>query len=298
MNRQFGNNRLINEYTHFNQNNMQLPNNVLLQNNPFLVNNQDQLLHMQKIKEIQQVKHIDKMNELSNTLDKQKIKESVIRPIKIEKNKKDRYELESNWKEAEKKYRDNTGKDYGIEIHNYWKQRTNQPYKTIIKDETNAKKNYKSKDDLIVHRVTHKDKDKEVVEKSYQELEKNLEKHNNELHVIYSTSNKNEHKKKFEYNHVYKYRVQYDPKDHDKLKSDRIKYYKDKQKQEEEGKKTVDSILDTLMNEGIFDKDELSSISLNKKDPENIITIDNNSETSSENKSQSKKEAYLSRRKK
>lgn len=140
MNRQFENNRLINEYINFNQNNIQLPHNVLLQNNPFLVNNADQLQHIQKIKEIQQVKHIDKMNEMSNTIDKQKIKESVIRPIKIERTKKDRYELENNWKEAEKKYKDTSGKDYGVEIQNYWKQRTDQPYKTIIKDETYLKK--------------------------------------------------------------------------------------------------------------------------------------------------------------
>lgn len=82
------------------------------------------------------------------------------------------------------------------------------------------------------------------------------------------------------------------------MKSDRIKYYKNKQKEEEEGKKTMDSIIETLMSEGIFDKDEISSVSLNKKENDNVIYIDNSSETSSETKMQNKKEAYLNRRKK
>ena len=173
--------------------------------------------------------------------------------------------------------------------------RTNQPYKNIIKNEDVTKKNFKSKDDLIVHKVTIKDK--EGVDDSYNKFKQNLETHNDELQTIYSTDKRNEHKKKFEYNHVYKYRIQYDPKDHDKLKQDRIKYYKDRQKKEEEGKRTVDNILETLINDGIFDKSELSSVSLDIKESKNTA-----SETSTDSKNaqskQEKKEAYLNRKKK
>lgn len=306
MNQNFGNNRLLNGYNqNFNRNDFNFQNNMLLQNNPVYMNmdrtqqmqqmQMMQSLQMQQAKEMHQVKQINKMNDLTNKYDKEKVRESVIKPIRIEKNKKDRYELENQWKDAEKNYRDKSGKDYGSEIQEYWKKRTNQPYKNIIKNDDVANKQFKSKDDLIVHRVTKKDK--EGVDESYGALTQNLEKHDNELKSIYSISKKNEHKKKFEYNHVYKYRIQYDPKDHDKLKQDRIKYYKDRQKKEEEGRKTVDNILETLINDGIFDKNELSIVSLNIDNNNTISETSSTDSKQSEQSKQNKKEAYLNRKK-
>lgn len=307
MNPDFGNNRLLNRYNNgLNRNDISFQNNMLLQNNPIFMNMDRtqqfqqmqmlQSLQTQQAKEMQQVKHINKMNELNNKYDKEKIRESVIKPIRIEKNKKDRFELDNKWKEAEKNYRDNTGKNYGNEIQEYWKKRTNQPYKNIIKNEDVSKKNFKSKDDLIVHRVTKKDK--EGVDESYNKLQQNLEKHDDELQTIYSTDKRNEHKKKFEYNHVYKYRIQYDPKDHDKLKQDRIKYYKDRQKKEEEGKRTIDNILETLINDGIFDKNELSIVSLDIKESKNTVSDTSSDSKKSTQSKQNKKEAYLNRKRK
>ena len=284
MNPQFDNNKLLSGYQNFQQNNVPFQNNVLLQNNPMFTGNmqyansmqmqqmyqmqQMQQMQMQKLKELQQIKHIEKMNEIETTMDKEKIKESVIKPIRIERTRKDKQELENKWKDVEKNYTDKSGKDFGPEIKQYWKMRTNEPYKNILKKEDYSKK-IATKDDLIVHRVT--DKDKEGVQEDFSKMDNNREKHNNELKVIYSTNHKNEHKKKFEYNHVYKYRIQYDPGDHDKLKQDKIKYYKQQQKKEEDGKQKIDSILD-LISDGIFDKDELSSINITKN-----INIDNDS---------------------
>lgn len=316
-------NKLLYGYQNFQQNNIPFQNNVLLQNNPMFTGNmqyansmqmqqmkqmqqmqQIQQMQMQKIKELQQIKQIEKMNEMETTMDKEKIKESVIKPIKIERTKKDRQELEGKWKDAEEKYIDKSGKDFGPEIKKYWKTRTNEPYKNILKNE-NYSKNFKSKDDLIVHRVTVKDR--EGVVDDYDKMDSNREKHNNELKVIYSTDHKNEHKKKFEYNHVYKYRVQFDPKDHDKLKHDKIKYYKAQQKKEEEGKQQRDSILETLVTDGIFNEDELNSLNLSKK-TNNSNNLDNTSTDSgessksnvsiksNEDKRREKKEAYLSRK--
>ena len=230
MNQQFGgNNRLLNGYNQ-NFNNRNLSNNVLLQNNPMM--NMDQAnqlqmmqsIQMQQAKEMQQVRHINKMNEINNKYDKNKIRDAVIQPISITKKKEDKIKLENEWRNAERNYFDKSRENYGTEVQEYWNKRTNQPYKNIIKNDDVMKKQYKSKDDLIVHRVTREDK--KGVDESYKKLEENLEKHDDELKTIYSISKKNEHKKKFEYNHVYKYRVQYDPKDHDNLKQDRIKYYK------------------------------------------------------------------------
>jgi hypothetical protein len=294
------NNRLINGYQNFNQNNIPYQNNMLLQNNPMFVNNiqQMQMLQMQqmqKIKEMQQIRQIEKINEIETKMDKEKIKESIIRPIKIEKSKDEKRKLEHKWKDAEKNYLDNSGKEYGPEIKQYWKNRTNQPYKNILKNE-NYSKNFKSKDDLIVHKVTNKDK--EGVEEGYVNLQNKIETHDKELKVIYSTNNKNEHKKKFDYNHVYKYRVQYDPKSHDKLKDDKIKYYKELQKKEEEGKQKMDAILETLVSDGIFDKDEINSININKSNNDSDKELNQNSTPPESPQRKDKRDIYLSRQKK
>jgi len=334
-NQQFSGNRLVSNYN--NSNNMNntngfYQNNNLLRNNPFMNQNQQmqqqlqmqqqqmlqmqqlQMQQMQKIKDMQQMKQMDKLNEIDLTMDKEKIKESIIRPIKLEKSKQDRIELEKKWKETETNYHDKTGKDYGPEIKQYWSKRTNQPYKNILKNEDYSKK-ISSDKDLIVHRVTNKDK--EGVEEGFTEFKGKLETHDNELKVIYSTSKKNEHKKKFEYNHVYKYRVQHEGKDHEDLKEDRIKYYKDQQKKEEVGKKKLDVLLETLVSDGIFDKDELSGLSIgsnkdnqssqssqssqsNKGKKSNINNSDTVSNSSSNDNSsnKSKKDKYLQRKKK
>ena len=318
MNPQFDN-RLLNNYQKFQQNNIPFQNNVLLQNNPMFTNNMQyanstqmqqmqqmqmmQMMQMQKLKELQQIKHIEKMNEIETTMDKEKIKESVIKPIRIERTRKDTQELEAKWKNAEKDYIDSNNKDFGPEVKKYWKMRTNEPYKNILKKEDYTKK-ITSENDLIVHRVTNKDK--EGVEEDRLKMDSNREKHNNELKVIYSTNHKNEHKKKFDYNHVYKYRIQYDPGDHDKLKQDKVKYYKRQQKKEEEGKQKMDSIMD-LISDGIFDKDELSSVNITRNvnvnidndssgstsSSKNIINNEDNSKGSSR---QNKKEIYLNRK--
>lgn len=315
MNHQGNNNKLLHEYQNFNQNIGSSINNQLLQNNPVFANNmqyanstqllqmqrmqQMQQVQMQKLKESQQMKQYEKNN---NQPTLEKIRESVIKPLKLnEKSKKDRQELEGKWKMAENNYMDKTGKNFGPEIQKYWKARTNEPYKNILKNESYSK-NFKSKDDLVVHRVTVKDK--EGVDDEFKKMDNNRERHDGELKVIYSTNHKSEHKKKFEYNHVYKYRVQYDPKSHGELKQDKIKYYKELQKKEEDKKQIRDSILECLITDGIFSQDELNSIDLCKKsvsDNESSDSVINSNIMDSVNdkkNNMSKKEAYLNRKNK
>lgn len=305
MNGQFnGGNRLVSNYNNFQQqHNVPFQNNNLLMNNPMLnmQNNQmmmmqqqqlqmQQMQQMQKVREMYQMKQMEKLNEVELTMDKEKIKESLIKPIKIEKTKQEKAELEKKWKESENNYHDKSGKDFGPEVRQYWAKRTNQPYKNIMKNEDYTKKISNEKD-LIVHRVTSKDK--EGVEEGFIDLQQKLEKHDDELKVIYSISKKNEHKKKFEYNHVYKYRVQHDAKDHDDLKEDKIKYYKAQQKKEEVGKKKLDVLLDTLVSGGIFDKDELDGISLDKN---KYNDTSSSKSTGSVESMGSKKDKYLERK--
>lgn len=339
-------NKLLNGYQQMQQVSIPFQNNVLLQNNPIFNSNgnihnttanlnynnsmqaqqmqqaqmqqlqlqqmqiqQMQMQQMQKMKEMQQIKQLEKLNELENTVDKDKIKESVIRPIKIERSIKDKKELESKWNEAEKKYykdKDNKkDKGFGPEITGYWKERSNMPYKGILKNEDYTKK-VASGNDLIVHKISIKDK--EGVTEGLTEFKKNIEKHDDELKVIYSTSKINEHKKKFEYNHKYKYR--YDPKDHGDLKKDGVKYYKEQQKKEEDGKEKLDvmnTIMDSLINDGIFDKDELNSVKISKKPVSDtdsnssgsgsVVKKNNISIKSVDNTKQEKREKYLNRKK-
>jgi hypothetical protein len=297
MNNQTFDNKLLSNYQNYKNyqqgNNAPFNNNMLLQNNPAFMSNINyndsaqlqQMQYMQNmIKGAQQMKHLEKLNEMEVTMDKEKIKESIIKPIKVERDKKSKQELEIKWKAAESNYRDKSGKDYGSEIKNYWEKRTNRPYKNILKNEDYTKQ-YKTSDDLIIHKITQTDKNKEKVDGDLKEFQNKIETHDNELKSIYSTSNINEHKKKFEYRHVYKYRIQYDPKDHNDIKQDNIKYYKELQKKEEEGKQQFNS-LQKLIDDGIFDKDELSDFKVTKVDDS----------LNEETKKRDKRESYMSRK--
>lgn len=233
-------------------------NNMLFQNNPFMANNSYHSAETQRLRELQEMNKLERISSMN--VDKKKLKEAVIQPKKIKKTSQDKAEFEKELKNAETRYRSKDGKDYGTEIRNYWKMRNNDPYKIIIKDPTHFKKSFKSEKDLIVHRVTQKDK--EGVKERYFQKKDEVEDHDKELKVIYAPSKETEYKKKFEYNHVYKYRVENDTngKSHDKLKKDKIKYYKKMQEEEEKNKKNKDDIISELMNNGIFNPDELDGI--------------------------------------
>lgn len=290
------NNKLLMNYNQSMQNtNNTFRQNELLQHNPMFMNGVDQntaqqmQMMQQKLKEMQQIKQLEKINELETTIDKEKIKESIIRPIHIEKDKNSKQKLEKEWKEAESKYLDKSKKQYGSEIVEYWKKRTNEPYKNILKN-VEYKKEYKDPKELVVHRITKDDKDEKKTKEQYQSYEATREKHDGELKVIYSNSKLNEHKKDFEYKHVYKYRIPHDSKDHEKLKQDKIKYYKEQQKKEESGKEQLSS-LQKLIDDGIFDKDEVNEIA-------NTREVKVNDAINSINTTKSKKEAYLDRKNK
>jgi hypothetical protein len=257
-------NRLVNGYMQYQQHNQVFQNNSLLRNNPMFGRNSEQRIvntqqsqyiqeHMKKLKQLQQMKQMKRMNELNNIIDDKKLTECVLYPTKIVKEENNN-NLNDKYNERENDYMNNKEK--------FYHERTNKPYKHIINDATQINKflNRKkiTKDELIVHRVTRADADG-VVEK-FEELNNTMEKHNNELKVLYSLSKKAEHFQQFEYNNKYKYRIKYNPSDHVQMKKDKITYYKKEQRKLDNNRKRKDVMIESMMETGILNREELEKL--------------------------------------
>ena len=125
-----------------NQNYMNQMNNINIfnKNNSQNSNQMGQL--MTNYKKMQQGKLLAKINELDKNrdtlrLDKDELRNAIIRPIKIEKADKQDIII---------KYRDlQNNISSKRELEELWKKRTNQTYKNIIKDENIKKKNTKKR---------------------------------------------------------------------------------------------------------------------------------------------------------
>ena len=150
---------------------------------------------MEQIRRIQQLKQIEKENILEQMKDKNKLTDAIFRPLKIEGDNED---VSDKWNKKKD--------DFTPNRELYWELRKNkpiQPYKNIM-DKKDIPDQINEKEELIVHKVT--DADKEGVTEDFEKMEGELEKHNGELKIIYSASEYNKHKQKFEYTHKYKYR--------------------------------------------------------------------------------------------
>ena len=113
-------------------------NNKLI-NSMYATNIYDQNFYQQtQLQKEEQLRKIKNISDLG--LSKEQITEYVISPIKVEKT--DAKQIEVLRSECSTQYK----KEY-IE-NNWWKHRTNAPYKNILKDQ-NWKKNFKSNADLI-----------------------------------------------------------------------------------------------------------------------------------------------------
>lgn len=266
------NNKLLNNYA-------PKPSNNLLQNNQLYMNNNNNM-HTQQMQQMYQIK------QNQNLMDKDKLKEIIVRPEKLEKMNQNVFN----------KNVENAEKDYRPKLEEYWGKKTNVPYKCITKfDEKTLK--IKDDKDLIIHRVTSKDRDAKEINEKFEQKQDIFEKQNGELKVIYSTSKKGEHKKKFDYTHIYQYRKPKtdatcdsdDDQNHDNLKQDRLNYYKEQQKKQEKNKKIFDSAAKTLVTEGIFSDDEFTMLN-------NKTNTNDNYKTDGD--IMSKKQSYLDRRNK
>lgn len=238
------NNKLTKNY----QNYMNKPNdmnNQLFNNNPIFESNiYDQNFYQRmRMNRDEQIKRVRKISDLN--LSKEQITEYVIAPIKVAK---------SNSSEIQKLFDEQTNMITQDFIQtNWWNTRTNAPYKTILKNEK-CDRDFKSKEDLIVHKVSNLDKI--GLMDDYKKLVNMIEKHNSDLKVIYSASNENEYKKKFKHVNKYKYKMKYDPKNYNDLKN----YYKNEQKKYESDQKRIDELITRIMDNDDISKSEIKQI--------------------------------------
>ena len=287
------NNNLLNGFYRHQQNQIPFQQNTLLNNNPIMqsnanysqsnqqqnMNRMQMLQNMQYIKQMQYIKRLEKIKELDKMkMDDDKIREYVIHPEKIIKNKDDNEKINVNYNLLEKMYQSEESFKSGA--NKFWNDRTNEPYKNIIKDTKyyeqflteQKRKKLDNKDELIVHKVTLADKDEDLLEEEWYDKEQKIEKHDNELKMIYSTSKEAEHKKKFEYNHKYKYRMKYDPSDHSEMKKDKIEYYKKEQEKHEKNNKKMEDIIEEILEKDLLSTDQLKKLGINNID--NTIEVD------------------------
>ncbi len=187
------------------------------------------------INKMEQIQRVNKVSDLG--LSKEQIVDYIICPIKVEKSTRDEFERTYN----------NEVKDYSTKVDDWWKTRTNIPYKNILKYEQN--KVYNTQQDLVVYRSTNDDKLGLIDE--YDKLLDIIKKHNDELQSIYSISKEIEHKKNFEYVNKSKYKMPYDPKNYGDLKE----YYNTEQKKMERDQKRLEEIISKLTNDDINDDD-------------------------------------------
>ena len=269
------NNKLLNQFnTHVNQ-----PTNNKFMNNPMISNNPNysvkdpnfyNKIQMAKIEQIRRAKSISDLG-----MDKKQLSEYIIDPIKIDKTSQD--ELNGKLRDAEPMYiipvQSNKNANYEDQSNAYlrelWKNRTNQPYKNVIKKElfdNDYKKYYRedifkkdinNRTELLVHKVIKNiDADEDILEAEFLLIQEILDKHNGELKNIYSSSNENKYKKEFEYAQKYRYRLEYNPKDSEELKD----FYKKEQKKINKEKKMLEQIIDMLVEDNDLTVEQTDSL--------------------------------------
>lgn len=134
------------------------------------------------------------------------IAESIIGTVSLKKNNEDIAKRTLNIKD-----------EYDADLKHFWKNRNNEPYKIIFKNQ-DVNKKYESQDDLIIHKVTSKDK--EGIDIEYDNKINDIKKHNSEIEQLYTDNKKQEHYNKFMYNNSYKYRsIVTTPSDFETMKS-------------------------------------------------------------------------------
>ena len=204
------------------------------------------------------MKKIKKFNNIDQMYNQDDLKNLIIKPQKIEKPNINIKSL------IDSKELNNAN-----ELAECVKKRVNEPYKGIIKDFDYSKIREKHEEDLIVHKVTDADKDLKVFDNKLDTFHNKIEEQNEKIRDTYSLDKKTEHKKEFDYQHKYKYRVKIDSTGDDDLRVDRIEFYKKEQNKIEESKKKIDDILLNLIDSGIL-SENMESIDYNKIDTDDL----------------------------
>lgn len=152
------------------------------------------------------------------------------------KSKMNNEDVNTCFKQIESKYSSNLDK--------YWKNRTNVPYKNILYDQDYNKK-FNNEQDLILCNVKTIDK---IHDEQVENYKNNLEKHNNELKIIYSTNKQAEHFKQFEYNNKHKYRLANLPSSNqDEIKTVTTEYYNKEKKKTDNERRKKEQLLKNIL---------------------------------------------------
>lgn len=268
MRQHIGNNNLLNAHNNHQQSMYNPSINSAFSNNPLLRRLDDQRQHiMSRTSEMREINDVKRMQKV-NTTDKRQmesLRDVLINPMKIEKKPG----------EVQKAY-DLANATWKQDIDVLWKDRKtikNTPYKIIIPQKTKDTPHgfdynqlISEPEQLVMHKVTTKDKDKKVFDKNLNTLETSMKSIDKENGQIFSEDKKSEHKSRFEYEHVFYRKNITDTKHHDELKQDQDTYATLKSKELEEGKNARDAILAALQND--------ETIEVKKETSNDIIDTD------------------------
>ncbi len=193
-------------------------NNLLLQSP--LINQSILNQTANNIKHENEVKLLEKFQQIEKRLGKEKIKTLIINPEKTQEKKNEiTKEVLSRFNELKKIHEP--------KLEEYRKTRTNQTYKGIITFD--FKKPIAKQQDLVVHTVTKEDKDKLQLSNKFSEMVDNIKEHNKELETIYNKTNEQKHKNNFEYNNIYKFKVETPSADNEEIRTESIKQLKNEE---------------------------------------------------------------------
>ena len=282
--RNYGYNNMVDQYKNHMKNNIPYNNNVLMNNLPAFQNGirDPSFIRQMQNQRMEEFKNIHKLDDLK--ISKKQLQEFIICPIPIEKLDKSRALSLYTERFGEQDWKD---KKIPKLLQDWFNERSNLPYKHVLKDQDFNKfinKKQIKLDDLLVYRWTESDKNTNLMKKKFKNFMKLLEKHGDEIKQIYSSSKKAEHYEKFEHVNKYKFRISYDPKDFNDLKE----CYKKKQKEFISKSKKLDDLIESLM-DGEEVTDELKKIEEKNKFI-NIKEIDFDEELLKNDMKQLKKE--------
>ena len=270
-NNKYNNNGLVSGYRQYTNTNVPFRDNPMLANNPLFYGSirDNDFYKRVNMAKMEQLKRIKSVNELG--MDQQQLTKFIICPIKVEKMDESQFINLFNTRTQGyimAKGRGNLNwEDAPDIIQQMWRDRTNNPYKSILKNafkkedyDTDYNKYYnrefKKSDDLIVHKITQLDKDTARLESEYKDMMNIRKLYGEELGVTYSASEKLKHKKEFDTVHKFKNKIRYDPKNYDELKQ----FYKREQKKIRRKEKRVDEMIDMLLSSDQLTPDEITQL--------------------------------------
>ena len=280
------NNPLLNSFSSYaNKNPTSVPfnSNDLIKNNVNIMNNLNNYIYESKMIDSPQNNNniYNNNNNTNKNANRQKtsvtnmnIIEKMLEPVKIIKDKKSNSDIKSNFI-TRSKIQESAKNTKGCKSGIIGIERTNAPYKAIIKDKIISKPVTEVvEEDLIVHR-TVKGIDDNVDNFVHDLNSKNSEvdKINDELKVEFDISNYDKHKRKFEYKQTFVRNLAYEENGFDENKTDCIEFYKKKQRDAEKGIETCDTIYKTLLDANIIDENELIGDSIVSDTNININSI-------------------------